>query len=80
MKQGSKVSSKQSIFFRFEPKQTETQSVSVVFWFVSHHPQNLSGFVSVFRTGMETIETNITFFKQTETCRKNLQEMHSIKL
>jgi hypothetical protein len=33
----ARVSSKQSIFFRFKPKQTETQSVSVVFRFVSRN-------------------------------------------
>ncbi len=42
-RQGSKVSSEQYIFFRFELKQTETQSVSVVFWFVSRNPQKFLG-------------------------------------
>jgi hypothetical protein len=37
-----RVSSKQSnFFFRFEPKQTETQSVSVVFRFVSQNQKTL---------------------------------------
>jgi hypothetical protein len=34
--------------FRFEPKQTETQSVSVVFQFVSRNPKKKFPFVSVF--------------------------------
>jgi hypothetical protein len=52
-------SSKQLIFFsRFEPKQTETQSVAVVFRFVFlRNPK----FFSVFGTGIETTETNRTY-------------------
>jgi hypothetical protein len=56
------VSSKQSKkFFRFEPKQTETQSVSVDF-----------RFVSVFRIRFETTETSTSVLKQTE---KNSQQV-----
>jgi hypothetical protein len=69
------------IFFRFEPKQTETQSVPVVFRFVSRNQQKqISGlfqFVLVFRTGIETTETNRTLSKQTETNRKKLQKTFS---
>jgi hypothetical protein len=57
---------KQSNFFRFEQKQTETQSVSVIFRFVSRNQKTFFRFVSVFRTGIETIETHIIFSKQTE--------------
>ncbi len=55
------------IFFQLEPKRIETQSVSVVFQFVSRNQTNFVGlfqFVSVFQTGIETTETN----------RKNLQK------
>jgi hypothetical protein len=38
------------------------------------------GFVSVFRTGIETTETNRTLLKQTETNRKNLQKTFSIRV
>ncbi len=44
----TRVSSKQSIFFRFEPKQTKTQSVSVVFRFVSQSQQIFFRFVRCF--------------------------------
>jgi hypothetical protein len=49
-----------NLFSRFELKQTETQSVLVVFWFAfSQNPkQNFSG---LFRTGIETTETNKTY-------------------
>jgi hypothetical protein len=59
----SRVSSKQSNFF-FKPKRTETQSVSVVFRFVLRNQTNFFRFVSVFRSGIETTETN----------KKNLQK------
>ncbi len=36
-----RVSSKQSIFFQFEPKQTETQSVSVVFRLISRNQKKI---------------------------------------
>jgi hypothetical protein len=43
------VSSKQSnFFFRFEPKQTETQSVSVVFRFVSRNQKHFFGLFRCF--------------------------------
>ncbi len=52
-------------FFRFEPKQTETQPFSVVFGFVffvkPNKKQNFFRFVSLFRTGIETTETNRTY-------------------
>jgi hypothetical protein len=57
-------------FFRFEPKQTETQSVSIVFQFVSRNQKFFFRFVSVFRTGIETTETN----------RINLQTRLSIRV
>jgi hypothetical protein len=57
-------------FFRFEPKQTETQSVSVVFRFVSGNQKTFFWFVSVFRTSIETTETNRTLSKQTEKISK----------
>ncbi len=43
------MSSKQSnFFFRFEPKQTETQSVSVVFRFVSRNQKHFFGLFRCF--------------------------------
>jgi hypothetical protein len=73
------VSSKQSIFFRFEPKQTETQSFSLFFGLFCETQKNFFRFVSVFRTGVETTETNRILSKQTKTNRKNLQKMFSIR-
>jgi hypothetical protein len=65
------VSSKQSNFFsQFEPNQTETQSVSVVFWFVSQNPKTFFSVCFGVRTGIETTETNRTFSKQTEKISK----------
>ncbi len=65
------MSSKQTKKFWFEPKQTETRSVSVVFRFVSRNQKQtfrfVSGFVSVFSTYIETTETNRAVSKQTET-------------
>jgi hypothetical protein len=50
------------IFLRFEPKQTETLSVSVVFRFAFlRNQKSLFRFVSMFRTGIETTETNRTY-------------------
>ncbi len=71
----SRVSSKQSnFFFRFEPKQTETQSVSVVFRVCFAKPKNiffsLFWFVSVFWTGIESTKTNGILSKQTEKISK----------
>jgi hypothetical protein len=57
-------------FFRFEPKQTETQSVLIVFRFVSRNQKTFFRSVSVFRTGIETTETNRIFSKQTEKISK----------
>jgi hypothetical protein len=54
----------------------------VVFRFVSRNQKTFFGlfwFVSVFRTGIETTETNRIFLKQTETNRKNLQKTFSIR-
>ncbi len=62
----TRVSSKQSIFFSVR---TETQSVSVVFRFVS---RNQKTFFSMFRTSIETTETNRIFSKQTEKISKKL--------
>ncbi len=45
----NRVSSKQSNFFRFEPKQTETRSVSVVFRFVSRIKKFFSVCLGLFR-------------------------------
>ncbi len=64
-----KISKKRSLwgsrnsnfFSRLEPKQTETQSVSVVIRFFSRKPKLFFQFVSVFRTGIETTETNRTY-------------------
>ncbi len=65
------MSSKQSnIFFRFEPKQTKTQFVSVVFRFVSRNQKTFFLFFSVFRTGIEITETNRISSKQTEKISK----------
>jgi hypothetical protein len=51
-----------NFFSRFEPKQTETQSVSVVFRFVFSRKQKfVFRFVSLFQTGIETTETNRTY-------------------
>jgi hypothetical protein len=64
---------KQSIFFLLEPKQTETQSVSFVFWFVSRNQTILFALfqsVFVFWTCIETTKTNRTFSKQTERISK----------
>ncbi len=57
-------------FFLFEPKQTETHSVSVVFRFVSRNQKTFFRFVSVFRTSIETTETNRILSKQTEKISK----------
>jgi hypothetical protein len=56
---GFRVSSTQSIFFRFEPKQNETQSV--FFGLFRETKKHFFRFVSVFRTGIETTETNRTY-------------------
>jgi hypothetical protein len=69
-----RVSSKQSnFFFRFKPKQTETQSVLVDYSVCFVKPKNffsvcfsLFWFVSVFRTVIKTTETNRIFSKQTK--------------
>jgi hypothetical protein len=56
------------IFFWFEPKRTETQSVSVVFRFVSAKPNKF--FFGLFRCFGPVSKQP----KQTETNRKNLQK------
>ncbi len=74
-KQTEKISNKRSLlggprnrefFSRLEPKQIETQSVSVVFWlaFLGNQQIFFLGwflFVSMFWTGIETTETNRTY-------------------
>ncbi len=54
-----------NFFSRLEPKQTKTQSASVVFGFAfSQNQQIFLGlflFVSMFRTGIETTKTNRTY-------------------
>jgi hypothetical protein len=66
-----RVSSKQTNKkFRFEPKQTETQSVSVDFWFVSRNQKFIFRFASVFRIRFKTTETNRSVSKQTEINKK----------
>jgi hypothetical protein len=50
-----------------EPKQTETQTFSVVFQFVSQNHKHFFRFVLMFWTGIETTETNRILSKQTET-------------
>jgi hypothetical protein len=45
-------------FFRFELKQTETQSVSAFFGLFRETKKHFFLFVSVFRTGIETTERN----------------------
>jgi hypothetical protein len=60
---------------KFFSVQTETQSVSVVFQFVSQNQKTFFRIVSVFRTSIETTETN-------RFCRnkqKNLQKTFSIR-
>ena len=66
------------IIIRFEPKQTETRSVSGLFRFVSvcfvkpkTKDSGLFRFVSVFRTYIETTETNRNVSLQTETNQNN---------
>jgi hypothetical protein len=54
--------------FWFEPKKTETRSVLVCF--VKSKAKKFQ-FVSVFRTYIQTTETNRTVSKQTETNRNN---------
>ncbi len=53
------------IFFRFEPKQTETQSVSVVFWFVVRNQKTFFRIVSVFGPVLKQPEQT-ELSKQTE--------------
>jgi hypothetical protein len=56
------------IFFWFEPKQTETQPVSVVFRFVLRNQRLI---FSVFFGLFQCFETVLKQPKQTETNRKN---------
>ncbi len=60
--------------FRFEPKQTETRSVSRLFRFVSWNKQKNFQFVSVFRTYIETTETNRAVSKRTERIRNFMKD------
>jgi inhibitor of KinA sporulation pathway (predicted exonuclease) len=51
-----------NFFSWLEPKQTETQSVSVVFGLLFRKtPQKNFRFVSMFRTGIKTTKTNRTY-------------------
>ncbi len=59
------------IYFRFEPKRTETQSVSVVFRFVS---RNQTNFFSVCFGLFRCFDPVSKQPKQTETNRKHLQK------
>jgi hypothetical protein len=75
-----RVSSKQSnFFFRFEPKQTETQSVSVVFRFVSRNQKTFfSDCFGLFRCFGSVSKQP----KQTQLCQnkqKNLQKTFYIR-
>jgi hypothetical protein len=58
------------ICFWVEPKQTETQSVSVGFRFALRNQKHFFRFVLVFRTGIETTKTNRILSKQTEKISK----------
>jgi hypothetical protein len=66
-------------YFRFEPKQTETQTVSVVFRFVSRNQKTFFRFVPV-RFGVSDQYRN-NQNKQTfvETNQKNLQKTFSFR-
>ncbi len=66
----TRVFSKQSNFFWFEPKQTETQSVWLFFGLFRETKKHFFRFVSVFRAGIEPTETNKTLSKQTEKISK----------
>ncbi len=62
------------IFFRFRPKQTKTQSVLVVFRFVS---QNQKTFFSVCFGFSDRYQNNRNKQNFVETNRKNLQKLFS---
>ncbi len=64
------------IFFRIKPKQTETQSVLVVFWFVS---QNQKTFFSVCFGVSDRYRNNRNKQNFLETNRKNLHKTFSIR-
>jgi hypothetical protein len=70
----ARVSSKQSIFFRFELKQTETQSVSVVFRFVSRNQKTFFWFILVCFGVSDQYRNNRNKQNFLETNRKNLQK------
>jgi hypothetical protein len=75
-----RVSSKQSnFFFRFEPKQTENQSVSVVFRFVSRNQKTFFGFISVCFGVLDWYRNNWNKQNFLKTNRKNLQKTFSIR-
>jgi hypothetical protein len=69
------------IFDQFEPKQTETQSVSVVFRFVSRNQKTFffGLFRFVFQTGMETTKTNRTFSTKKKKSPKKFSIRGSLK-
>ncbi len=64
---------------RFEPKQTETRSVSVVFWIVSRNQKTLIRVVSVCFDVSDRYRNNQNKQNFLETNRKNLQKMFSIR-
>ncbi len=64
------------IFFRFEPKQSETQSVSVVFQFVLW---NQKTFFSVCFGVLDQYQNNRNKQNFIETNQKNLQKIFSIR-
>jgi hypothetical protein len=77
---GVRVSSKQSNFFfssnRNKPK---LNLFRLFFGLFRETKKYFLRFVSVFRTGIETTETNRTLSKQTKTNWKNLQKTFSIR-
>jgi hypothetical protein len=69
------VSLKQPIFLRFEPKKTETQSVSVVFQFISRNPKKFVGFVS---DRYRNNQNKQNFFKTNRNKPKKSQKKRSL--
>jgi hypothetical protein len=67
----TRVSSKQSIFFQFEPKHNLFR---FIFGLFRETKQLFFRFVSVFRIRFETTETNRFVSKQTEKTRKQKQK------
>ncbi len=67
-------------FFQFQPKQTGTQSVSVVFRFVSWNHNFFFRFVSVFRTSIETTKTIWIFLLFSPLCFPCFQLVECVAL